>query len=55
MIVKVLGLIFLFIIRIRFPKGNRLQISQVGMEKHLLEIYANLERSTASYGKIIWI
>ena len=49
MIVKVLGLVLLFIIRIRFPKGKSIaNIIRVDMEKPLLEKYANLKRTTIS-------
>ena len=51
MIVKVLGLVFLFIIRIRFPK--RKSIADIIRIRH--KEYANLKRTTINYGKVIWI
>ena len=39
-----------------FQKVNRLQISsEVDMERLLLGKYANMKRTTVSYGKVIWI
>ena len=56
MIVKKLGLVFLFIIRIRFAKGK--SIADVIRSRYgvaFVRKYANLKRATISYEKVIWI
>ena len=56
MIVKVLGLVFVFTTRFRFPKGKSIaDIMKTRYGEAFLEKYANLERTTISYRNVIWI